>query len=376
MSMTDVLASALRGEGSALWRLSQATDLSTAVDVAARFGIEPLIRKVLQDRGEWSNVPATVRAAFDAAAHREVAIEALRHRELTRVLAAMGAAGIETLVLKGAAVAHTHYKAAYLRARSDTDLLIRPADRDAATGALETLGYRRRLSVTSDAIIRQAVFERREVSFVHVIDLHWAISNRPLFAEMLSFDELRAGAVAIPALGAAAWCPGPVHTLLFACIHRVAHHDDSPNPLWLYDMKLIAERLTPDDWTRLWSLASDKRIVAVCREGLQLSAQVVGGPALTGQIALSRADDRVEPSVAYIGGTGSPLRSLWLNVRDTGGFQAKVRFLAAYTFPDGVYMRTAYGARGPFSMTTAYARRAWTGLRRLILSESADGSEL
>src|SRR6187402_1512724 len=126
--MTAVLASALRGDSAALCRLSEPRDLESAINAAARFGIERLLRTILQRRGEWPNVPAALRAAFDAAAHREVAVEALRHRETRRVLMALSEAGVPTLVLKGAALAYTHYPAPYLRARADTDLLVRPAD--------------------------------------------------------------------------------------------------------------------------------------------------------------------------------------------------------------------------------------------------------
>jgi hypothetical protein len=363
--MTEVLASALCGDSFPLRSIQDPSDLKSALATAARFGLEPLIRTVLLQRGEWSEMPADLRAAFDAAAHREVAIEALRHRETKRVLAAVGAAGVQALLLKGAALAHTHYPSPYLRPRSDTDLLIRSEDRVAAVRVLERAGYSRRNSVSSDAISRQAVFERHEASFAHVIDLHWAISNRPLFADMLSFDELRSDAVPISALGPAALTPGPVHALLFACIHRVAHHEDSPNPLWLYDMKLLAEGFTERDWSRFWSLASEKRIVTVCSQGLRLTTRLVAGPAAIGAHTPDEGDRR-EQSAAYIGGTGTPWRSFCLNVRGTTGFGAKARLLAAYAFPDQTYMRTAYETKDAAALTAAYVRRAVTGVRRLV----------
>src|SRR5678809_629086 len=45
-------------------------------------------------------------------------------REVNRVLAALDVHGIVPLVIKGAALAHTHYEESWLRPRMDVDLLI------------------------------------------------------------------------------------------------------------------------------------------------------------------------------------------------------------------------------------------------------------
>ena len=67
------------------------------------------------------------------------------------------------------------------------------------------------LSATSDTpastacperrVFTQTPFERHTGSVRHVIDLHWAISNRPLFADLLSFDELVHDAIPVTAVG-------------------------------------------------------------------------------------------------------------------------------------------------------------------------------
>src|SRR5262249_51587245 len=155
-------------------------------------------------------------------------------REITRVLASLREAGVTALVLKGGALAYTHYPAPHLRPRGDTDLLVTREDRARAQEALDDLGYRRQNSVSRDAVHTQWMFRRHEGRLPHTIDLHWAISNRPLFARMLSFDELRRDARPIATLGADALAPAPVHALILACVHRVAHHDDAPTLIWLY----------------------------------------------------------------------------------------------------------------------------------------------
>ena len=74
----------------------------------------------------------------------QAALDMLRERELIAVLAAFAGAGIGTLLLKGAALAYSHYPEPALRTRCDADVLIRPADRDAAMRICsKRLGYRR-----------------------------------------------------------------------------------------------------------------------------------------------------------------------------------------------------------------------------------------
>ena len=45
----------------------------------------------------------------------------------------------------------------------------------------------------------------------------------------------------------------PVHALLVACIHRVAHHRGTERLIWLLDIHLLASRLEEREWTALVS---------------------------------------------------------------------------------------------------------------------------
>ena len=61
--------------------------------------------------------------------------------QLGEMLAAMDAAGIETMVLKGGYLAFQVYPDPALRGMSDLDLLFQPADLPAAEAVLQSLGY-------------------------------------------------------------------------------------------------------------------------------------------------------------------------------------------------------------------------------------------
>ena len=64
----------------------------------------------------------------------------LRHH-LSGVLAALGAAGVTPIVLKGAYLAEGVYRNPALRPMNDVDLLVRQADLSAAQRSLLDLGY-------------------------------------------------------------------------------------------------------------------------------------------------------------------------------------------------------------------------------------------
>ncbi len=363
-----VVAAVLRGDMSSLALLQSDAGSTAFLEMAARHDVEPLVRRALKECHGWSLVPVAVQVALDARARREAVFEGLRCRETKRVLASLREAGVTALILKGGALAHTHYPAAYLRPRGDTDLLVGLDDRAKARDALGTLGYRRERSLLRDSVHTQWMFRRYEGHAPHTIDLHWAVSNRPLFARVLSFEELRRDARPVAPLEAGALAPAPLHALILACVHRVAHHDDAPNLIWLYDIKLLAEGLSPQEWDAFWQLAVEKRIVALCREGLALTARQFGFAEETARASVppGAADSADEPSAAYLGGAGARWRSLLLDVRGAAGAGAKLRLLAGLAFPHPAYMRSAYGATGPATLTAAYLRRAAGGLWRLL----------
>jgi hypothetical protein len=366
-------SAALQGHVLSPHALESMLDQVEFLGIVDDYCVGPLLRRSLKQSGAWSYIPSAVRMSLDARTRREMAFETLRFRETRRVLAALGESGVDALVLKGTALAYTHYAKAYLRPRADTDLFIRERDRSFVTKVLEGLGYQRANSVSRDAVHTQWMFKRKEGPLVHVIDLHWAISNPQLFRGMLSFDELFAEATPVAPLGPCARGPATVHALLLACIHRVAHHDDSPNPLWLYDIKLLAEGLSPSEWDRFWELAARKQIGRLCADGLAQAARHVGCsvPRAALELPQTVATCEAEASAAYLGGVGTGLRGLLLDLKNAVDMEAKFRLLAGHAFPAPNYMRRVYGTTGRISLAAAYVRRATRGIVRLIVSSDA-----
>src|SRR5207237_6267087 len=87
---------------------------------------------VLHDRYRESSFadswPANVGDVLSADARLHAALELAREHEIRGAIAALAAAGVVPILLKGTALAYTVYKNAGSRRRQDTDLLVRAAD--------------------------------------------------------------------------------------------------------------------------------------------------------------------------------------------------------------------------------------------------------
>ncbi len=101
--------------------------------------IEPVVAAVLKMTP--SVIPEDVRRSFFALASRHRQAALARESCVDQLLKAFAAAGVPMILLKGAALAHLIYPTPALRPMSDIDILIDPADSQAAIKLAEGLGY-------------------------------------------------------------------------------------------------------------------------------------------------------------------------------------------------------------------------------------------
>lgn len=290
------------------------------------------------------------------------AIEALRETELGRVLTALDAANLRAIVFKGAAIARTHYAAPELRVRSDTDILV-PADRtqDVAR-VLATLGYRRAIETDGELIASQFHWDFVDrAGLSHALDVHWRISNVIAFADRLSYDEIAREALPLPGLGAPAWGPSAVHSLVLACVHRIGHHPDSTDLLWLYDLHRLAERFTPGDERQLMALVDQRRLRAICAACLRDAAAAFGGKAGDLAARLAPPDGTHEPTAALLAVGRRPIDLLTADLRALGGWPQRWQLLREHVFPRRDYMFARYGTHRSWSLPWLYLRRIVAG---------------
>ena len=237
------------------------------IDACIAHEVAGLVVDRLAGRDDW---PVEIAEALTRQVSADAAIELLRRRELGRVIEAVGASGAESILIKGAALAYTLYDAPYCRPRVDTDLLIRRGDVDAVRNALARLGYRASVLCEGEAVFCQFEMSRfDEFGVEHVCDFHWKISTQPVFAEVLSYDELRQGAIRVAALGPRALAAASVESLLLACVHPAMHHRNAQRTVWIHDIHLLVSKLSEADLLRFATLAREKKVAHVCADALR-----------------------------------------------------------------------------------------------------------
>jgi hypothetical protein len=301
-------------------------------------------------------------AAFDGRSSQAIAA----------LLEALAAAGAEALLLKGAGLAHTVYPAPYLRARADTDLLVEPDALDRAEQVLAAAGWHRPVEREVALTAAQRHYTRSGMRGpAEHIDLHWRVANPLQFARALSFEELRSRALPVPALGPHAFMPGIADALLLACLHRVAHHHDEVQLLWLWDIHLLIQRMSWADRDAFVRLAARQRMCAVCRRGVELSAECFSTPGAHELAGVLRqaAGGRREPTARFIGGSRL-VTVLQSDLMALDSWRRRAALIAEHLFPSSAYMRSVYPACPTALLPLAYGYRIARGAPKWFIGRS------
>ena len=374
------MCAALRGECPA-WPDAPASGLHEALLARSAYhGVQPLLNELLK-LSDWP--PALLQHFRDQAF--QLAIWELQHqRQIMATLAALAKAGVQPILLKGTALAYSLYPAPVLRTRGDTDLIIESQTRARVDAALLELGFERDIAVSGELVSYQGCYTRADTGGEsHTLDLHWRINNSELLSRLFTHEELLSQAQAAPSLGPFALIPSRVHSLLLACMHRGSHkhnpyyvdgvaHYGGDRLIWLYDIHLLAGRLTPVEWDEFVRLAAGKGLRAICLEAMARAGgcfdTVYPEPVLAA-LALA-ATGPTEPVARYLG--GSRARQQWMDFCAISGSRNKLRFLRETTFPAADYMRHKYRGSGLDWLPLLYLHRALAGLLKKMRNNRPD----
>jgi len=376
-----LICAVLRQEA-AEWRMGDdPAAIAQFLDAGRYHGVLPLLNAEFRRRNAAEPWPREILSACAAAARDQAMFELAYRIEIVRVLGALASADLAPLVLKGAALAYSHYPSAPLRPRADTDLLIPRERRRETEHALTRLGYTKGVGVEGNFISYQATWSRSDyLGATHHLDIHWRINNSQILAKALSYDELAARGAPLSALGRYACALAPVHALLFACIHRAGHanapyhvdgiaHLGGDRLIWLYDIHLLVARMSAGDLDEFAALAASKQIKAICAEALHRTRECFATPIPSHVIDVLNGPGSVEASARYTsGGRGRQMLGDFLALErwsDRGGWAKEL------AFPSADYMHSKYSDAAYTWLPVLYARRALTGVARLVFPRDA-----
>ena len=314
-------------------------DAGEAVAAAQSEGVLTLVANRLSFRP----IGDSLRTAFATAARQLTVVAMLREAECRRMLAVLQEAEIPVLLLKGSALAWWLYSAPHLRECSDIDLLL--ASREAVTRASRLMiehGYNAGYEQGEHAyelVCRRILSGSLQLD----LDLHWALNNAPVFATALSYDELFAASIPLDTLGPHARGLSPPHALLHAAMHRAInlYTRVGDSLKWLYDLHLLAEHLTPSEWSVVLQLCRQRGLGGVCVAGLDATAAVFGqavSDEVMAELRATRSGEAVD---------GDRLHD-WrymhrMNLTALPSLKAKASWLWRKSFPSLQLMREMYG---------------------------------
>ncbi len=324
---------------------------------AAEHDVIPLVAERLRH----ASIPTGLSDALKEQARAAAVVDLVREREIRRCLEACDRAGVHALLVKGSHLAYTHYARPDLRARVDSDLLVPAAAvSDMHRVMTDELGYTSSHRGAQDLTSPQRSYFRHTPQGTIAFDVHWEIASPRVFATMPSHETLAAHAVPLPQFGPGSRVPCPSDALLIACVHRVAHHLDAPDLKWLFDIHLIASRLTSDEWHRFASDARAHRVARVCRRGLEAASHWFGTPLPEGVRSgemLDANDD--EPSAVYL--DGRPMYARVLADAHMLPWGGRLRLLLEHLVPPAAYMRTVYAPSSRVPLPFLYVFRVLRG---------------
>ena len=266
--------------------------------------------------------------------------------------AALGAAGVRTILLKGASLAATLYDDGEARGYDDCDLLVAPGQMAEAERVLRGLGFERPHAAVALTDVEHGTHWRRPGERFS-LDLHWTVAGAEADPEVV-FAALSRRATRFDLAGTEAHALDPSGVALTAALHAAQH--GTARLRGIRDLQRAIERLDATAWQHACRLAAEIGATNALAAGLRL---VPEGSACADRLGLPA---RATVSVAAQMDSAPPTTRGWYLFANTRGLLPRLRFLALKLFPHPEFMRARIplARRGPAGMALAYARRALT----------------
>ena len=210
----------------------------------------------------------------------------LAHR-IADLLHELSEAGIETLILKGAALVSLYYEDPGLRPMADIDVMVRPEQAGKTAALLEAQGWRPKADFQAQRRSRHSVGFIGENGLE--LDLHWYLLRQCCYpgADLRLWEN----AVPVRVGGVEALAPGPADLLLHTLVHG-SWWSAQPSIRWVADAVIVisgsgtagsgaAASLAAGsrlDWAYLVEEARARQVVLTVREMLTYLLETFSAP--------------------------------------------------------------------------------------------------
>jgi hypothetical protein len=281
----------------------------------------------------------------------------LRLAELETVLNALAQAGIEAIVLKGAALASAVYSNIAERPMGDVDLLIRRQQLVVAERCMIGLGYM--LSETNKARIGpfqvyttgERGYYRSLGQFNLVFELHWQLSSVEAYSR-IDTESLWAERRPLQIGRVIGWQLSPRDALLHVCVHLATHAFS--HPVACTDIKQVVA--LPDfSWEPFLERVAQFRVKRAVYYALLLASQRMGvlvPDSVLTVLSPPRWQDRLVRHLLHLqtvgsrGGGDHLVADYLLHLALSDGLLDALRVLLGLAFPGFAWLEDRYNLHG------------------------------
>ena len=182
----------------------------------------------------------------------------LTFRKMSALINSFHDAGIQTMILKGAALTLLYYRHYGLRPLGDFDLLVRTEQASEAIQMLHKLGWISDLKSPENLIPYFHACAFKNIDGQH-LDLHWHILHE--CCQINADDEFWAGAVSTQINQVPTSALNPTDQLLHICVHG-SRWSSIPIFRWAADAMIILNTSRSEiDWNQLITQAKKRRLI-------------------------------------------------------------------------------------------------------------------
>lgn len=235
--------------------------------------------------------PAVVRV-LARQRRREVLVGARQFAAMQRVVAALDAAGVPSLVLKGLPLGQRAYGSPFAKSSIDLDLLVPGDGFAAAARVLRAAGWRRTIPAFRETPARIRWYDSVQKEHVFIglgskVELHRRLLSNPFLFDP-PFDSLKSRALIVGIGRERFHTPGDSDHLLYLACHGMVHYWRRLK--WLCDFAALLRVMERDAVADVASRARAERLehvlaaaLRLCRQHLRVEAPDAAAPV--------RADD-------------------------------------------------------------------------------------
>jgi hypothetical protein len=261
-------------------RLAQYTLTPTAWNAmpaqAEAHGLAPLLYTHLQAAS--ITMPPAVKQQLRVRTMQHAHANRVRFKMLAEILDAFQAAGIQVLVLKGAALAHLAYPHPGLRVMRDIDILVPKSEARYAQTLLATMGFNAPLTETFEHR-HLPVAQRRRDGMLVSVEVHHNLYVKGGLA--FEFAALRPSALPFTIEGVTAYTLGYEDMVVHIYRHMVEGAIFNPIRLiWIADLVSLSERCAAAiNWARVHPAV--RNALALCHWLMPLSETLLHAAAIS-----------------------------------------------------------------------------------------------